>query len=881
MVSASFAEIEKLAYICQIMPCGDYLLNMRKSGLIGIVSIIMSLVVPPADAAGIRAGTADELDGCNYGLTFRSHKYSLDERTGLNLTPDRHLNLRHGFSIDFDLCLNHEDAAYGYVMRLISGNRSALDINSNINTGNLNFVLIGDDDIFANVSYHDEISLEAGRWMHVSVSADASEICCTVDSVSHRFGNRLSDLSDIEIYFGACADDSFYSTDVAPMTVRNIVISTPKGVLRDWRLCRNNGTEVYDGIHGAKACVTNGVWEVDRHTGWTSIWSETFDSQPETAYDRVAAHLFVATSEAVVDRGLADGSERRTEVKAGSPFLCGGSQMIYDPESGHLISYSVQFPEFTFFDFMTGRWSSSRRENIPRNQQHSRWFEPESRMLYVFGGYGNHLYNADFYSRNIDTENWHYTDLAGGIAPRYLAAMGMSGGKLLVMGGYGNSSGRQEESPRNMYDINMIDPETGKVTHVSDFSMPDDRYSMASTLVSDRKSGKIYALAFDNGHSASSMHLLSVSKDSPEAVFCCDPIPYNFHDIESYSELTFSPDSTSLYAIVSNARNDAGGGYSVNVYELAYPPIPPELVRQQAKRAPGVPAALVLTAILAAAGVVAAIFAKQVRGRKKNEVDLFEPDAASLRKDHVGKTPSSISLLGGLAIIDADGNNVTTEFTPVVRQLLLLILMNSRVKSIGITSEVLDDTLWFGMEKKQAANNRNVNIRKLRLKLEKVWNTELSNRNGYWFFDMDDFSCCDYLEVCQLLKDVLAKPDDKDSLTRLLTLVMNGPLLPDNDFEWLNDYKSRYTDMIVENLVKIQRFYEDDCDMSIMIARAMRVLDIIDEEAIRIYCRALYRKGNKSLSISVWDKFTEDYRRVMGTLPDFSYLQIIEGKTVS
>ena len=133
------AEIEKLAYICEIMPCGDILLNMRKSGFgIGLVSIILSMVLPLANATEIRAWTADELDGCNFGLTFRSHKYPLDERTGLNLTPDRHLNLSHGFSIDFDLCLNREDAAYGYVMRLISGNRSALDINANINTGNLN-----------------------------------------------------------------------------------------------------------------------------------------------------------------------------------------------------------------------------------------------------------------------------------------------------------------------------------------------------------------------------------------------------------------------------------------------------------------------------------------------------------------------------------------------------------------------------------------------------------------------------------------------------------------------------------------------------------------------------------------------------------------------
>lgn len=823
-----------------------------------------------------------ELPMCNCGLTFRSHSYSIDERTSLNLTPDRHLNLRRGFSVDFDLCLNHEDAAYGYVMRLISGNSSALDINANINTGNLNIVLIRDGNTVVNVPLHDEMRLEAGRWMHVNVMVDTGDIVCSVDSVTHHFRNELSDLSDVELWFGACGDDRFYSTDVAPMTLKNIVLSTPKGIIGEWKLCSNNGTEVYDEIRGAKATVANGVWEIDRHTSWTRLCSEKFGSQPEIAFDRYSAHLFVASDEAVVDIGLSDGIRERTEVKSGRPFICGGSQMIYDPVRRELISYSVQFQAFTMFDFRTGCWSSSRRENIPRNQQHSRWFEPSSRMLYVFGGYGNHLYNSDFYSRDIDTRKWNYMNLAGSIAPRYLAAMGMSGGSLLVMGGYGNLSGRQEESPRNMYDINRIDVNTGEVTHVSDFSLSDDRYSMASTLVRDEKSGRIWSLAFDNGRSASSLNLFYVAPGVSDAVFCGTPVPYAFHDIESCSELAFSPDSTSLYAIVSNAANSAGGGYVVEVYELAYPPISAELVRQQPRELSclhTVMLSLSAIAVLVAGGAVLVFVLVRKKRRRTRKCDtgsaLPEPDGASASHRVPERSPSSICLLGGLSIIDTEGKDITAEFTPVVRQLLLLILMNSSVKSVGVTSEVLDDTLWYGMERKQAANNRNVNIRKLRLKLDKVWNVELTGRNGYWFFDLEDLSCCDYIEAVQLLKDVLAKPDDREKLIRLLSLVMNGPLLPDNDFEWLDDYKGRYTNMIVENLVKIQHFWDDDYDMSIMIARAMRVQDIIDEEAIRIYCRALHRKGNRSLSRSTWDRFTEDYRRIMGTLPDFSYSQII------
>lgn len=841
-----------------------------------IVSLILSGALFLCTSGCVSAADADGFQSYNYGLTFRSHRYTIDERTSLNLTPHKHLNLKKGFRIDFELRLNHEDAAYGYVMRLISGNDSALDINANINTGNLNFVLINGDNHILNVPYHDAINLESGRWMHINLTIDKSEIICSVDGVTRVIGNELSDLSDIEIWFGTCGDEKFYSTDVAPMTIRDIRISTGKGPLRNWELCRNNGTEVYDEIHNAVASVSNGIWEIDLHTGWTKIWSEEFRSQPELAYDTGTGHLFVASSDVVVERDLATGNEIRTEIKGGGPFVCGGSQMIYDPREKRLISYSFQFRDFSIFDFTTGRWSSSNREDIPRNQQHSRFFDSSRRLLYAFGGYGNHLYNADFYSRDIDSNSWHYRDFSTEIAPRYLAAMGkLDDGQFLLLGGFGNLSGRQEESPRNMYDVSIINPDEGTAKRVSGFSLPDDRYSMSSTLVCDKKMGKIYSLAFDNGRSASSLNLFSISAQDTTAVFYGNPIPYTFHDIESYSELSFSPDSTSLYTIVSNAVNSSERGNRVEVYALAYPPVAVELARQSVRGKNRLAIVLTLSGLTLLIAIVSAFVFIALQKKRRGRKTEILPETTTPHKSDTERQPSSISLLGGLSIIDAEGRNVTTEFTPIVRQLLLLILMNSRVKPVGITSEVLDDKLWYGMEKKQAANNRNVNMRKLRLKLEKVWNVELNNKNGYWFFDIDELSCCDYLEVRQLLKEVMANPRDKERLHRLLTLVMSGSLLPDNDFEWLDDYKSSYTNMIVESLVKIQRLYDDDYDMSIMIARAMRVQDIIDEEAVRIYCRALYRNGNKSLSRSVWDKFTEDYRKVMGTLPDFSYSQII------
>ncbi len=852
----------------------------RSLGHIYLVALAFLLACPIVSASCIVSSEDDLPSACRYGLGFRSHRYSIDERTSLNLTPDRHLRFPKGFKVSFDLCLNEESDSYGYVMRLVSGGNSSLDINSNVKSGNFNFVLVSGYGSATNISFRDALTLHPGEWFRVEVTACRDSILCSAAGVTRVIHSSLSDLSDIEIYFGMCPDERFYSSDVPPMTLRNIEISSAKGkVVRRWSLSRNNGTEVYDEISSARASVTNGIWEIDRHTMWTPILSEEFSSHPQVAYDPSEGHLYVATEREVAQASLENGTLKRMPLGGGSQFVSGGSQLIYDSSRRGLLSYSVQFPDFTHFDFSTLRWSSSARENVPLNQQHCRWFDPQSRKLYVFGGYGNHLYNANFYSRSIDSPGWECRDLSGVIYPRYLAAMGREDDcHLLVLGGYGNPSGLQEESPWNLYDLSRIDTRTGEASRVADFSLEGREHcAMASSLVTSLAEEKIYSLCFDNGRSSTSLNLFSVPLKGGEAEFLGAPIPYSFHDVESYSALYFSPDSTGLYAVVSNAH-DSDGKYLVEVYSIAYPPLPTALVRQRKDCSFPLWAVLTLAALgLAALGFVCVWCLQRRKKLMEGDMgivpseDVLDPFPA--KKD--ANRPSTVSLLGGLAVIDSRGNNITTEFTPVVRQLLLLILMNSGQKPVGITSEVLDDVLWYGMEHRQAANNRNVNIRKLRLRLEGVWDAALSCRNSYWSFDLEDISLCDYLEVRHLMDEVLSDPSDRDRLLRLLSLILSGPLLPDNDFEWLMDYKSRYSNMVIEGLSKIRRHYENDYDILILIARAMRVQDSIDEEAVRIYCRALYLKGNRSLSRSVWDKFTGDYQRIMGTLPDFSYSQII------
>lgn len=66
-----------------------------------------------------------------------------------------------------------------------------------------------------------------------------------------------------------------------------------------------------------------------------------------------------------------------------------------------------------------------------------------------------------------DGDQWQIISLDSCITPRYLSAMGIEDkDHILIMGGYGSRSGKQEESPQNYYDLyrlNIRDKSCSKV----------------------------------------------------------------------------------------------------------------------------------------------------------------------------------------------------------------------------------------------------------------------------------------------------------------------------------------------------------------------------------------------------------------------------------
>jgi len=92
-------------------------------------------------------------------------------------------------------------------------------------------------------------------------------------------------------------------------------------------------------------------------------------------------------------------------------------------------------------------------------------------------------------------------------------------------------------------------------------------------------------------------------------------------------------------------------------------------------------------------------------------------------------------LFGYFEVITSDGHNITRQFTPLLKEMFLLILIDSLRYNKGVSSEKLNDILWNGKDIKDAKNNRSVNLVKLKNILDKLGECTISRDTGAWKFE--------------------------------------------------------------------------------------------------------------------------------------------------
>jgi len=823
-----------------------------------------------------------------YGLTFNSHSVNQDLRTSLDLTPAKPLYLPIGFSIEFSIKFNPGIQAYGYVCRIISDDRETFDIISNINARKLNCVLVDVDKALSNVDFKVENSVERKDWNVIKIHFRTETINCHINDEIKTMPYSFTDFKKINFIFGKNSDIKFYSSDVPPISVKDIIIRDENGkILYNWKMEKHAGDKVFDEITIKEASVENGIWDIDNYIKWKKEATTVVAGKyPQLAFDSIKSIFYIGTQDSMVIFNLSNHAAQRRKILSGSPYACGtNSQVVYDQMKDRLISYSHLYPDLLYYDFNTDEWSGENKDQrFATSHQHNRFIDYEKNRLVTFGGYGFQTYKGWLSFHSLDNGDWSIHDISDKIAPRYLSASGYLGnGKFLILGGYGSISGKQEESPKNFYDLYEIDSYSMECRKLFDLKFPIEPLAFSNSMIIDKENEKIYALGYDNHRYNTFLHLCEISLTDGAVNILADSIPYNFQDMESFSDLILDEEKSVLYAITLHKNPTIN---TFDIYSLSYPPLKTADVIQTvtpAKRANHNIVFFLLAFLILSALLIIII---RFNHRRKKRRNILTEKELPLNREFAktGEDPvkfshfSTIKLLGGFQAFDRDGNDITDSFAPILKQLFLFILLSSIKDGKKITSEKLDETLWFQMDKASASNNRSVNVRKLRILLEKIGDVALVNKRSYWFIEINEDVYCDYKDIMSLFK--LAKDKgtvSREVLDKIINTAQNGVLLPNLNSDWVDDYKSEYANILIDILSKAteQTDIKTDQKLLLNIANVMLLHDNIDEEAIKIKCRALFMLGQKGLSKQYFDKFVQDYQRLLNEIPQINYEDII------
>lgn len=826
----------------------------------------------------------------DYGLEFASYDVTTDHRTGLNLNPDDAYTFREDFTIEFDLAFRALQNAYGYILRIIANDSTNIDLMS-----------IPEHDAFGDISLvinkeptpiqfdFLKANLKPFQWTTVKIHfiPSRNQISVQWNGEEKQCTYALKDLHSFRFFFGVNDFGKFSTTDAPPVVIRNIALTDGTTMTHKW-LLKEHGTEkVYDSIRNAVALVKDPRWLIDHHIRWKHLKSFTLQRFPSVAFRSDSSMLYAMDENTLTTYDLATGKLVRTPNRVGHPVHTESNQLFFAKDVNALINYDVLSNRLNLYDLKAHGWKNHDTTHFEVDYWHNnKFFNPIDSSLYVFGGYGHYMFKNNFFRHSLSGKGWVNVDVKGFIPPRYLAASGVreSSREVLIFGGFGSASGKQELSPQAYYDLYSFNMKTHEVRKMQDYPAPDPTADVvfSNSLVVNEHGNSFYVLGFYKRKFKNEIRLMQYFLDRPEAVLMPDSIPFNFHDEDSFCDLFFSARTSELIAVTVHRDKQL---FVVNIYSIGYPPLMMNDVLQKEKTALALgPLMSIGVGLLVVASLLVYAYRKKKQPEASPSVitseNIFHPTdkIPDLRHDEQKRT-SSIMLFGGFQMYDEHGVEISAKFTSTLKELFLLILLHS-VDEIGVTASVIQESLWPDKDDTSARNNRNVNLKKLRDILTEMKGVTIENTNSVLRVIMDDTVFCDYQVVSRLLNpEYSAGISGREKINLIIRNIRRGVMLQDMSLNSLDNHISNFSNLVIDTLLEYahQLNQEKDSKLLLEIADCTFLYDPINQEALVIKCNVLNKHGKYSLAKKTYDLFVSVYKNLYAENYPRSFEEIITG----
>ncbi|UAY50853.1 kelch repeat-containing protein [Ferruginibacter albus] len=846
----------------------------------------------------------------NYGLTFNSFNVSQENRTGLEIGGDNAICFSDNMDLSFEFYfIPNRTTNFGYVFRMINNNGQNIDLLYNEKDKVFNTISGG---VFTGVDFTLNDNLLFKQWTKVRYHFSHDSLACYINGTLCKTAKVSFKDKCFKLLFGANRSPEFSTTDEPPMVMRNISINESNQLKYLWTL-RNGaqGNVIYDSVSNTPAIVTNPVWSEDLHKNWQPLKTLVVHGDGSVAYDPDGDNLYVVGTDSVYRLGISDVMSSASVSLSNSYKLFQGNQSIYNTAENKLYNFYIDIKSIAGYSPTDFNWDKKMDSVANTEYGHTdRIYVKEENALYIFGGYGQMKYKNQVQRYDFAAKTWQDIATSGDyFVPRYLAAAGKGGSHIYIIGGYGSKSGDQVLNPGHLYDLVDYNLQTHSFRKIYSLKEPDTSFVFAGSMVIDSVNNCFYALCFDKSKYDTKLKLMKGSLSKPEYEFLATTIPYAFHDVVSDADLFYSANTKQLIAVTQLV--ELGKQTTVKIYNIAFPPLP---LISEAPANPSFVSKKLIAFITAAIliFVLLMIFLRRKKMVVTNDGTLTEEEKVSTEKniiveekvmnvaepspnrvfielgdkrmfevpDFVTARESSVNiyLFGDFEIVDTEGNEISKQFSPLLKEMFLVILLNTLKGGKGITSEKLNDIFWENKTGKNAKNNLSVNIVRLKSILSKISDIHIVKNGERWECEFDSNKVSIDLADLLQLRSRYPSQHGKEFLSKMLYFVSRGAFLKQAEYAWLDDIKADVSNKIIDELLEENKNLNPDTDAEyiIEVANCIFNFDSLNEDALHFKCQTLDRLGRHSIAKTTYERFAKEYRKVYGEDFPVSFTDVLK-----
>jgi hypothetical protein len=835
----------------------------------------------------------------NDGLRFKSYEVVQDQRTGISLFPASiPVSTRDICEVSFELSfLKGHPYYFGNILRLLVNDQLNIDLLFDSNpfaSGHIRCV-IGDSASGISLGIDTTRLLNHWNTIRLVLNGQTGELLVYHDQrLAGKQQLPARERNSLRFFLGAHHYQGFANTDVPPMKLRNIRVLKNDKPVGFFPLNEHKGVIVHDTIAGRDGRVENPDWLNQHHFTWQKAADFTMPGPASVLFDADADKLYVFGRDSAYIYNIGTASVERAAYASGRQPFMPGTQSLYAPLLKKL--YNI-FPDqhlVSTYDAVQRRWDIP----YPLDSQITVWhFSPflsaVDTSIYVLGGYGHFSYHNTLLRYAINHKKWDtITPVGDRFIPRYLFGGGSNaaGDTAYFIGGYGSSSGKQIEHPHNLYDLMRYTVRDRKFQKIYTLPKPAADVAFASSLVLEEGSQSFYALVYPNHTFDSRLRLLKGSLTSPSYTLLADEIPYPFQDITSFADLYYSPQSNKLLAVTLYL--DSSQHTQVRLFDIAAPPGVELYADTDAAHNN---AWLWWGAGLVAVAAGMAFYYKRRRRQHGDSTLQAGPVASPLpptglpvetvtpleNRAPFKRTRNALFLFGEFQLFDKEGVDVTRSFSPVLKELFLVICLHTIHTGRGVSSDKLIEALWPDKPSASARNNRSVNVTKLKNLLEGVEHLQLVKNDDYLALVADpEHFYVDYAHYRSLV--VENRQPGRQHILELSAIVSRGGFLSGLEKEWLDAFKADVSNTIIDHYMQFagQTAVPHDAALLAQLAGEVFYFDPLHEQALAIKCNALVALGKHALARKTYEQYCREYRKVYAADYEKTLPEILGAKEV-